>query len=204
MGRGGHRALQRGGPKKKPKKKIFLVCEGANTEPLYFEALHRSGVKRNLFQLVPLGGEGVPSTLLAKALNIKKGRDRSNSFAENDEIWIVFDRDEHPCYFDTINRCRDAKLNAAYSNPCFEYWLILHFEDFNSPVGRGAVQKRLERLAASYSIKGTKQCSFDDLKDGVASAVARAQVGRKKRLEEGDEFGPPSTNVDLLVSEITA
>ena len=87
--------------------------------------------------------QGVPDTLatkaaeLARKLGLLPGRRKAkNSFEENDEVWAVFDRDEHPNFDQAIDRCRRAGVRVARSNPCFELWLILHEKDYDRPDDR--------------------------------------------------------------------
>jgi hypothetical protein len=50
-----------------------------------------------------------------------------------DEIWVVFDVDhfELSDIENAISTALDAGFRVAVSNPCFEYWLILHYEPYS-------------------------------------------------------------------------
>jgi hypothetical protein len=84
-------------------------------------------------------------------------------WGEFDEIWLVFDT-EGP---QTASRDADARnalesvrqmnldgrnrYRTAVSNPCFEYWLILHFERNATPFADcGAACKRLRKHIRGY------------------------------------------------------
>ena len=75
-----------------------------------------------------------------------KSRRRKNSFEKNDEVWAVFDRDEHPKFDEAVSLCESNGLGVARSNPCFELWLILHERDYDRPDHRDAVQRELKNL----------------------------------------------------------
>ena len=51
---------------------------------------------------------------------------------EIDEFWCVFDVEwprNHPGLGEAIKQARENQIRLAVSNPCFELWLILHFQD---------------------------------------------------------------------------
>lgn len=97
-----YRTLARRSASRPPLKKFTIFCEGKNTEPGYFQAL-RSFLRSALIEIETLGAAGTPYTIARTAIESLKsaglsGRNRRklNSYEENDEIWAVFDRDEHP------------------------------------------------------------------------------------------------------------
>lgn len=50
-----------------------------------------------------------------------------------DEVWTIFDKDEHPKTKEAIRKAKKTKVNGkkvkvAFSSRCFEYYLLLHFE----------------------------------------------------------------------------
>lgn len=50
-----------------------------------------------------------------------------------DKICIIVDRDEEsfkPGQYDyVLNKCRDNNYSLFVTNPCFEFWLLMHFDD---------------------------------------------------------------------------
>jgi hypothetical protein len=105
-------------PFREPRKQILIVCGGTRTEPDYFEGLKRS--RRNPAVQVKVVGKGIdPEQLVAHAHRVR---------GDHDEVWCVVDTDE----FDIAKAVRVAdklKVRLAVSNPCFELWLLLHFDD---------------------------------------------------------------------------
>ena len=43
-----------------------------------------------------------------------------------DEVWCIFDRDDHHRFDEATRVAKKAGIRTAISNPCFELWLILH------------------------------------------------------------------------------
>ncbi|KAA3510074.1 RloB family protein [Agrobacterium rosae] len=187
-----------------PHTRFVVFSEGLNTEPAYLTTLGNT-LSRVLVKLKIFGGAGDPKTLADKALAFKKGssgsgRRDASSFEKNDQIWIMFDRDEHDKVKETIDNFKKAGIRVAYSNPCFELWLILHYEDFDRSYDRHKLQGHFEGLCESYSKKGNKKPDCNSFIGNVESAELRAQAMLARRRNENAEFGAPYTNVHELTS----
>lgn len=183
-----------------PRRKIIVVSEGKLTEPDYLRAL----AKRHKTLIEVKRGGGVPMSLVDLAIE-QKPRKRSkdtNVYDTDDEVWVIFDRDEHPRYREAIQRARDAKVEVAYSNPCFELWLALHFAEIDKPMSRHEMQNHLARLCGKYNKERSKTIPFNDLSPSVESAESRASKLFVKRDQEGNTGGNPSTSVYLLTRRI--
>lgn len=78
---------------------------------------------------------------------------------DGDQFWICIDSD-HWTEANHINNlvqvlreCRQKKYRVAVSNPCFELWLLLHFDDFSTDQAScccEAVEKKLRSVVGSY------------------------------------------------------
>ena len=132
----------------------------------------------------------------------KNSRRRKYSYEEQDEVWAVFDRDEHDKYEEAIIYCESNSVSVARSNPCFELWLILHEEDYDRPDGRKYVQKRLESMIPEYDVNKGKTPDCQEMVSRVEEAERRAEALLRRRDEEGDPFGCPSTTVGQLTKGI--
>ena len=79
-----------------------------------------------------------------------------------DRVYAVFDRDDHENYANAIHRAeaQNGKLKnderkpisfcAIVSVPCFEFWLLLHFEDVRAWLHRDVVYDRLTQHIPGY------------------------------------------------------
>lgn len=116
--------------------RFLLVCEGRNSEPLYFLALGRT-LRATVIETIK--GAGSPDTIAELALQEARSRGlkgrRSGQFSK-DQVWAVFDRNSHEHFDEAVRKCEQGGIKVARSNPCFEIWLILHLEDFHRPDGR--------------------------------------------------------------------
>ncbi|HRW59145.1 MAG TPA: RloB family protein, partial [Defluviicoccus sp.] len=122
-------------------------------------------------------------------------------FAKNDEVWAVFDVDEHPNFHNAVQRCKDNGVGVGRSNPCFELWLILHWEDYDKGDGRRTVQERCQQVCPGYD-KDSKTLDCTNLFQNVEAAIKRAEDQLARRKDQDNEFGCPSTTVGSLVQAI--
>lgn len=193
--------LKRRAGKREPKRRFVIFCEGAKTEPAYFTALKK---RYPQIEIVLMKDHGVPDTLARMAVEQAKRlrREGTNSFEQRDEIWAVFDRDQHPKFDEAVQRCESNRVGVGRSNPCFELWLILHHQDYDKPDGRHAVQAHCERVCDGYDKHSSKTPDCSGLLAHVEAAIKRAEDQLARRKNEGEEFGCPSTTVGNLVQAI--
>ena len=204
-------ALKRRAASREPKRRFTLFCEGRNTEPAYFEAIKRAYRSAQIKQIdVKIErGVGVPYTVAEQAVAFAKSegstrnrRRKRESFEEGDEVWAVFDRDQHPRFKDAVALCEQKGIEVARSNPCFEVWLILHEKDYARPNNRHQVQKVLQQLRPEYNKRGSKVLYCDELVSRVQDAEQRGETLLKRCKEGGRPYGNPSTTVGRLCRAI--
>jgi RloB-like protein len=186
--------------------RFILICEGEKTERAYFDALKAQypGAQIKFEYVAPAG---VPITIMdkVKARMVElRHEQRSNPSAKADTVWAVFDRDKHDKVAEAIAGCEGSGAQMAYSNPCFEVWLIIHHEDYHAPDDHHQVQKRYQKLDPTYDPDGSKtpDCAF--LMNHVEKAEQFAENQCKCREEEDTPFGRPSTTVYNLTRAIRA
>lgn len=168
--------LRRRPPRLTPRPRILVVCEGEKTEPGYLESL-RITEKIRLVQIDIVEAAGVPKTIVELAVKKKREaekrarreRDRSLSY---DEVWCIFDRDEHPNVPEALQQARDNGIHVALSNPCFELWVLLHFQEQTAWIHRHAAQGRCSGHIPGYD----KKVTYEELRGQYPDAVRRAKA----------------------------
>jgi RloB-like protein len=126
-----------------------------------------------------------------------------------DEVWCLFDTEgpqhatRRPQARAAVIRARDLGFHCALSNPCFEYWLFLHFENSARMYANcTAVLHHLRDHIPDYD-KGL-HC-FDQLEDTILDAIQRARHNFTTRCDAvGDDVIDcnPSTQVYLLMERL--
>jgi len=129
--------------------KLFVIAtEGELTEKQYFGMFRSSQVKVEV--LATGDGKSAPQYVLARLAAFKERYDLN----EDDMLWLVTDVDRWRAKNLSLV-CREAiqkGYHLAISNPCFEVWLCLHFDDLN-PLDRTCkdFKKRLRTILGSYN-----------------------------------------------------
>lgn len=189
-------------------KLVIVVTEGEKTEPGYLNelrSLNSDAWNRNRTVLIYPGKGGNVSQLIEKMKNKISGI----KLRPGDETWIVVDDDGRGA--ETIGKLIDwqnenpefNKLGA--SNPLFEYWLLLHFEDGNAVINKKDCVKRLEQRLQSelqnrkFRYKKGFPSKFITL-DRIKDAVKRAKEKDKIAFEKWPEIR--SSRVYLLVESL--
>lgn len=118
-----------------------------------------------------------------------------------DEIWCVFDVDEHVNLATARDLARRHDIRLALSNPCIELWFLLHFENQTAHLERDVAQARSKNLLGCG--KTLSEAALEALDERVGDACDRAQ--NLDRKHEGDGSPPgsnPSSRVWKLVGSI--
>lgn len=185
-------------PKKKNNKNIAVTpvfrmfCEGAKTEPLYIKGYinHFHSAKRNII-LVEDTNKNTPVQLVDIAIDSKKqGQD-------NDVIWVVFDREavtkySHQLHHNARQKAEKNGINIAFSNVCFELWLLLHFR-FSSAcynscddlLKRSELKCDLKNLGINDYEKGSP-IIFDKIKHLVCTAISNSERLKVQALQTAE------------------
>jgi len=203
--------LQRPAPSRPQRKAILISLEDARSARLYFEDYRRELKASRVVVIAHHQGPNPDDVVeAAKQTNDKREREaqagRDNRF---DEDWVVFDT-EGPNDHDRIQKARrgieKAKrlgFKTAVSNPCFEYWLLLHFEETTALFKDGkAVCDRLKNHIKAYS---KSKSPYQPTREHVELAMKRAE----KQLPEkgaGGSSNPcevhPCTEVHRLIKSL--
>jgi hypothetical protein len=169
------------------------------------EAIKRSH-RSTIIEIKVFPEAGVPYTqaelAIQKAKELGLFARKRDSFERDDQIWVVFDRDDHPRYDEAVNLCASKNIKVARSNPCFELWLILHYTEFEKPDGRQAVQAFFQTLDSNYDALGRKIATCTSIIANIETAERRAEIQLDRRDVEGAPYGPPSTTMFLLTRAI--
>lgn len=116
-----------------------------------------------------------------------------------DQVWAVVDKDKHHDFESSIKKCQNVGIGAAYSNPCFELWLILHDCELDMPLTHHEAQRICRERRPSMNGSHKKPNSSLLIDGGnVPLAEERAAKQLQKRVDEGLRYGPTATNVGSL------
>jgi len=208
-----HRTAQsyrRSAPKRVSSDVFLIVTEGKVTEPEYFKALcaalNMSKVDVEVCQS-EFGTD--PLNIVAYADKLKKDRFRqakkSGMVVAYDQVWVVFDQ-EGPengrNWQGGLDSARDRGFRVVFSNPSFEFWLLLHHEYTTALFANsGAVETRLKSKDSGYG-KHAGQTDFaKTYLPETAKAITNARRVRADHAQT--ETRNPYTDADELVIHLS-
>lgn len=200
-----NKQLQRLRGVRKLAKRFLIVCEDDKSAKNYFEALKdHFSLSATSIQVAGSGGKTQPIQVVERAVELKKSAAGPKSGTEPfDQVWCVIDGD----YGDKINnaraKARANRVKLAISTMCFEYWVLLHFEESDtSTMDCNALVRSLKSKYLPRYEKG--KCDFHDIVKCVHDACKRAEKLRKPGIKRRElpEIQNPCSEVYKLVNAI--
>ena len=160
----------------------FVFCEG-ETEVAYTEML-RSHYRLPILIIARKTLQNVTTALVdrSKAVYVQTASDRT---------YLMYDLDVAEM-LERLQKVTGAELLC--SNPCFELWLLLHYQDIKTPLTSADCIKKLKAVAKQYKKGALADEMAKQLNSNVRKAIKRAKGMQK--------YGNPSTTVYLLVEEL--
>lgn len=177
------------------RQRFLIVCEGEKTEPNYFRSFRaQADVK-----VIGIGRDTID--VVEHAHKLQQKAIQSN--AGYDQVWAVFDRDDFSA--DKFNRAiqiaRNNAIGAAYSNPSFELWFLLHFEIYRSPLSRKDCEAKLSKhLGGRY--RKNQVGMREQLQAFEQQAIERAEGLCRSYKFHNPARDNPCTTVYQLVKEL--
>lgn len=193
---------RRRGAFREPYDRVLIVTEGQKTEPLYFrELVIRYRINTANVRIVPSTLGSDPESVVTAALAM---RDEEVLQGEQyDQVYCVFDRDSHANFGPASEKANREGIRVARSWPCFEYWLLLHYEFVRRPFARTQRRSPCDNCIATLRqhLAGYEKATpglFGRLEERLdqATSSARQALADAQATSEAN----PSTEVHLLVA----
>lgn len=191
-----------------PSKSFLIVCEGENTERLYFEMFP---VVTASIKCIGLGASRMALVKMAQELS-KQTENKGK------EIWCVFDYDYNANVISiaedfnhAVTYAQKIGLKSAYSNDSFELWFLLHYQFLDAKLSRFQYYTRLSELwGVNYEREGKRYdfCKqlFSRLEKDPKANLSQAIENARKLFEKQSDLLPadqnPCTKVYELVEEL--
>jgi hypothetical protein len=185
---------------KKPKSTIHIFHNGEVAEVDYFQDFKHSLAKRVIIENYHKRTKGkAPWQVIDEASKLEISKE------DGDQIWCVFDIDDYlkqnsEKFEEAIEKAKNKNIRLAWSNQCFELWLMLHFDQVSTAISRKDYEKKLQtsfkKIGVDYG-KNSLQL-FHKLLPLQPDAIRRA----KKIFKENCPQQNPSTSIFLLIEEL--
>lgn len=194
--RGEPRDIRRRTRTRTERRAILIVSEGVRTEPDYFNGLARAERRSNItvhsMALTVVGTGRDPRRVVAEA----KRQAQLAGADPFDSVWAVVDVDQHSNLQDAIIDAKACGVRVVISNPCFEVWLLMHFEQVTAFQDAKQLARRLSRHGLETK---ALPATFPYTNRAIAQQRARICDPHSARNRVGPN---PSTAAHLVVEDI--
>lgn len=212
-----------------PKKSFYIICEGEKTEKQYFNGVFTHRIELKISQLIDIvvieqeeGKEHVPHPVhivdaCVNLISNEKGTqtDLIDYDSTIDEIWVVFDRDPETFleeqYKKVCKKCAQNGINIGFTNPNFEFWLLLHLPDIkkyeeekllmNRRIGGKKGKRFVEKELSTHLERGynKNKIGFKRFLPKIDTAIEQEKLF-KQRID--DIYHNVGSNIGVLISKM--
>ncbi len=180
---------------------VVIASEDTYAVRQYLAKFH---VTRVQFKVLPSeGGRSSPEAVLERL----DGYRREYEISEGDEFWVCIDLDHwaEPGHIANLRRVQKEGSKKGYeialSSPCFDFWVLLHFEDPPSGGIRRCddIAERLRQILGGFTKKSIQHLRFTQQQ--VEQAVERA-----RQLPNANSLAPsgPTTQMHRILESLLA
>lgn len=184
--------------------RVLIVCEGSKTELNYLQELRNSLklISKNI-EVDGNSGSSPKSVVRYAKRRFSEEKQKGDTY---DRVYCVFDKDTHPSYTQAIAGCELSRPKGTFyaitSVPCFEYWLLLHFEYSTKPYTSTGKRSACDNLILNLKkhlqdyTKGTKDL-FGELESRTDQAIKHSKQALSAATREDTDN--PTTRMHVLV-----
>lgn len=212
LNRGGRKHKRNEGTKTVQPGNYLIVTEGTETEVNYFNNIKRIlETNFNNSVMVEKVTMNIQGTARSTTVLVKEAI-KKRSLKSYSDVWVVFDRDENSDFDESISLASREGLHVAWSNECFELWLLLHFQNLESAIGRNDYVSKLTSHFKKHKINnGEYEKNIKDIFDITAPfieiAIKRSNCLLKeyndRNIMSPDKMNPATKVQDLVVELIS-
>ena len=191
-------------PSRTGRPRILVLCEGTKTEPCYFSSFKMK------YHLTSVRVRRLSESTGPRGL-VKHAKDEIRIDPGWDEVYCVLDHDGRLQEVAQVARLlkaldtakKSTAVKMGLSVPCFEYWLLLHFEATSTPFAgvRGGmsacdqVTQRLRHHLPTYRKNDNRV--FELVQEHMCNAISNADLIQSQSFN-----GSPCTDAGKLVSRL--
>ncbi len=181
--------------------RVLIVCEGEKTEPNYLCELISELRLNSANVCVDREADSAPIRIVGHAEELyAEEKNKGDTF---DRVYCVFDKDTHTTFYNALDKLCSMKPKGVFqpitSIPCFEYWLLLHFEYITRPYrgnerGKSAcdqVVQDLKRHIMDYA-KSDKGI-YGRVRELTSTAIRHS----KRALREAESVGGDCSKTEM-------
>lgn len=185
------------------KRSLLVFTEGRITEEGYLNFYRKK--YRTTVTVEVSDFHGTPLSLVKAAIQEKTANEkleRRGRGTAHEEVWCVFDTDQHPHLDQAFELADQHGIKVAVSCPCIELWFLLHFADQTAYIEtKDAQAKSKDHINCRKALTDT---ALDTLDERYNDAKSRAQhLDTKHRGDATPAPANPSSSVWRLIDAIS-
>ena len=193
------RPIQRSEDRTRDASLVVIASEDRFAVKQYFEMFHSTRIQFHVLETDH--GQSSPEHVMARLEQYLN----EYSVGDGDQFWLVCDTDHwiesnhiHNLV-EVVKRCKQKDISVALSNPCFDLWLLLHFDDFPtaSSVTCGQVGDLIRAKLSTFNKTRVFDLPISELE--VFNAIARS---RKYFVESDIIPSKPQSAVHLIIEDL--
>ena len=174
------RTFERPLGEKRYRKKYVVSTEGSKTERDYLGMIQEKFGRDFSFVLLFAKSRDKHKPDPVNTLKFMEKKLKEEELESGDEAWIIVDRDKWTKeQIESLYKWAEKKENyhVAFSNPCFEVWLLFHFEEWKNYRSSKECKSRLKSYLPECDKKNMKnKIELEHIHDAIKRARARREV----------------------------
>ena len=182
---------------------MWIFCEGEKTEFNYFNHLKSDIRSQKLKIKINFSEDKNAIGVVKYASNFLC---HSRDYVLGDIIVCVFDRDQNSSKeLESAKKLASQKgIEIIFSNPCFEFWIISHFECYKNPLDKNVLKRKLNLFLSQYS--KNDPFLYEKTKEHISDAIKYSKniisMHENDDVEIISRDSNPSTLVHQLIEQI--
>ncbi len=181
------------------------MTEGRRTEPDYLAVIAELPHVRQRFdiQIDPsLAGRTPIEIVTGAASKPRRNQGGSEGF---DSVWCVFDVEQprsHPSLMHAVSLASNSDIDVDISNPCFEAWLIFHWQRMSQPTTTAQAVSQRQQLDGAHDkqVDGSRYVPMRQDAADHARRLAARHVANGRVLPNDN----PSSGMFTLLDALSA
>ncbi|WP_413966282.1 RloB family protein [Actinacidiphila polyblastidii] len=168
------------------------MAEGEKTEPQYFEglSLHLNAQAVQIIRLESVGLGRDPLRVVNAALKLRDVEEKEGD--PYDAVWCVVDVDQHATLEPACHHAKRNGLEIAVSSPCFEVWLLWHFQEHAGWITSQSLSEKLKKF-------GFTDKNLPESFPYAEYSKAKVRAERCAEIRQRHDPPNPSSSVSALV-----
>jgi hypothetical protein len=178
---------------------FVVAAEDTDAPEQYFAALSFNRVKVVVLPTPRNSGLSAPAHVVDRLKTAFTDFKKKKQVQEEDEFWVFLDTDHHikgthlPGTLTALRTAAQSGFEVAFSNPCFELWLLLHHVDV--AIGTvfescSVVGKQLADILGGYNKTALHAVHFPASR--IPDAIRRARA-LEATPDAPEDIWPPQT-----------